>query len=308
MPKPPRLARPFTQLSLLAVFVLACEAPAPAAISSELHPVRQCVFSGLQTVGVVREPALDELSGLVASRTHADVLYAHNDSGDAARFFALSTEGAPLAEFALEGAQAIDWEDLGLGPCPSGNCVFLGDIGDNDRRRADYAVYRVPEPADVRTQAVDWDRLAFRYPDAASRDAEALFVHPSTGRIYLITKVASGLSEVYRFPDDAKSGATAVLVFVSTLSLPLATDQPVTAADVAPSGRAVAVRMYNRAVEYRLPEGLSFERIFEEAPNLVPTANEPLGEAIAYTEDGRYLVTSTEKFEDDVPLSRVRCR
>src|SRR5206468_183531 len=99
--------------------------------------------------GTVTAPALTELSGIAASRANPGVLYVHNDSGDTARFFAIDQAGALLAEFDLPGVTAVDWEDIAVGPCGAGggSCVYLGDIGDNNLTRSDYAVYRVREPS-----------------------------------------------------------------------------------------------------------------------------------------------------------------
>jgi hypothetical protein len=265
-------------------------------------------------VGPVTEPALVELSGLVASRAHPGVLYAHNDSGDTARFFAISTSGAPLGEFTLDGGSAHDWEDIGLGPCPTGTCVFLGDIGDNNTVRTDYAVYRVPEPAvaadaGVGVTPVTWERLPYAYPGGAKHNCESLFVHPVTGRIYLITKELGGNpSHVYRFPEPLTPGVEATLVDVAPLTVPTASDNALTAADVNPCGTAVLLRMYNRMVELRLPDGADFETIFAQTPIEVPHANEPQGESVAYSFDGRAYFSSTEKLTATVPLDRSVCK
>ena len=79
----------------------------------------------------------------------ADVLFAHNDSGDRSRFFAVSRTGADLGVFEVTGAQNVDWEDMDRGPCPAGSCLYIGDIGDNDGSRLAYTVYRMTGPAQV---------------------------------------------------------------------------------------------------------------------------------------------------------------
>jgi hypothetical protein len=258
--------------------------------------------------GLLNDP-LNEVSGLVVSRRFRDVFFAHNDSGDTARFFAVSKTAQLFATYTLDGVTAIDWEDLGIGPCPAGTCVFLGDVGDNTLVRADYAVYRVPEPTTLGSGSVTWERLRFGYPGSVKRNSEAIFVHPTTGRIYVITKPDFGVSEVYRFPEPVSTGALMTLELVATLSIPTATDRPLTGADVNPCGTAVLMRMYNRLVEYRLPAGeTNFERIFETTPITVPIANEAQGEAVAYGPDGRTYWTASEKLVDTPPLYEYRCR
>ena len=51
-----------------------------------------------------------------------DVFFAHNDSGDTARFFAVSRTSVVMQTFNLDGATATDWEDIASGPCPAGRC------------------------------------------------------------------------------------------------------------------------------------------------------------------------------------------
>ena len=68
-------------------------------------------------IGRVNDRRIKEASGLVASRKNKGVLWTHNDSGDRARVFAISTEdGHVLHELSVRGAGARDWEDLALSP------------------------------------------------------------------------------------------------------------------------------------------------------------------------------------------------
>lgn len=259
--------------------------------------------------GTIEEP-LVELSGLVASRTQPGIFYAHNDSGDSARFFAISANGSITQTFMLDGGSATDWEDVALGPCPGGTCVYLGDIGDNLRFRSNYAVYRVPEPSvSSGATSVPWERFPFEYPQAAKHNAEAIFMHPRSGRLYLVTKEDSAPSEVFRFPLPFDSSKVATLEFVATLTVPAATDRPLTGADVNVCGTAVLLRMYNRLVELRLPPGeRDFEKIFSVDPVTVPSASEMQGEAVAYGADGQSYFTASEKLASPPPLFEHRCR
>ncbi len=287
----------------LALLLTGCpkaEAPAPdAGCGCEK-------FGAPQQVGGV--PAvLDEISGLVASRSQPGVLYAHNDSGDSARFFALSDQGELLATFTLAGASARDWEDLAIGACGAATCVYLGDIGDNSRVRDDYAIYRVVEPkVSDGSRDVPWERIPYVFPDNEKFNAEALFMH--NGVLYLGTKHHSGPSFVFRFP-SLTPGETVTLELVATLPVPAQGDQPLTGADVSPCGNALLLRMYNRAVELRLPGGAAnFEAIFEAEPQPIAVTQEEQGEAIAYSPDGRSFFTASEHVVSPQALMRSDCR
>lgn len=298
------------------------DAAAPGADAGEPSPdagsgpdaanCRICVGFGTPAQAGTLATTLNETSGLAASRDHAGVLYGHNDSGDSARFFAFEADGALLGTYALEGASARDWEDMALGPCPAGTCLFLADVGDNGAVRTDYAVYRVPEP-DVRVgQAAGafslpgWERLPFEYPGGAKHNCETLLAHPATGDLYVVTKEASGTpSEVYRFPAPQVPGQTATLVKVATLPIPKPGDSQLTGGDLHPCGAAMLLRTYNTLYLFEIEASSPFETIFTATPRTVPVAFEPQGEAVCWRADGRGYFTASEG--SGAPLNAVAC-
>src|SRR5690348_17331988 len=65
----------------------------------------------IEQVGRLGAKDIEESSGLVASRRHADVLYTHNDSGGAPVIFAIRPDGSLLKQFRVPGKHT-DWEDI----------------------------------------------------------------------------------------------------------------------------------------------------------------------------------------------------
>lgn len=279
---------------VLAVALPGCkEKPTPA------EPCGCARYSLPAQLGTVGEGALAELSGLAASRAQPGVLYAHNDSGDSARFFALSETGKPLGTFVLRGAGAVDWEDMAIGPCATGTCLFFADVGDNSKVRSGYAVYRVSEPsvsvdAPAGTVEVEYERLSFVYPQGERFNAETLLVHPSTGALYVATKDELGApSTVFRIPDVA-DGGVAEAERVAELSVPSASDAPLTAGEIHPCGDRLLLRTYTGLFLVTQPEGAPFEEIFTAPPQGVPFAQEFQGEAVAWRWDGHGYLTAGE--------------
>ncbi|MET0627878.1 MAG: hypothetical protein ABW033_05425 [Acidimicrobiia bacterium] len=252
------------------------------------------------TPGTVASNEIDELSGLSASRRTTGVWWAHNDSGDSARVFAVGDDGADLGEYTLTGASAVDWEDIAVGPGPVADVSYLyvADTGDNTATRASVQVYRVAEPA-VDVNAVPAApqplngvaTLTFTYPDGP-HDAEALMVDPVSGRIFVVTKDIFGGSLVFAAPANLASGSNTVLTKVATLSLGFL--GLVTAADVTPTGDAVALRTYGSVVLYPRPAGSTLEWAFVQTPCNGAVASEIQGEALGFTRDGRGYVTASE--------------
>jgi hypothetical protein len=242
-----------------------------------------------QEVGRVADPTLDEISGLAASRAHAGILWAHEDSGVGAVLWALDATGATAATLELVGAQAIDWEDAALMPSPTGDYLYVADTGDNLKARSEVTVYRVPEPAGpAGTLRADAEVLRFSYPDGP-HDVEAMFVDPATGDLYLIAKVLLGAAPVFRLPASAWGAGGTVAEEVARLDTGLF---PATAADLSPDGRVLAVRTYGAILLFTRAEGAPAVSWFTGGPCTAPAPPEAQGEAIAW-QDGT-LVTISE--------------
>src|SRR6267378_1640690 len=162
-------------------------------------------FAAGVSQGTVSFPELTEASGIIASHNNRNVLWTHNDSGDLPRIFAIDTQGRKLGIYNLTGATHVDYEDiaLGPGPIPGVSYIYVGDIGDNTSVRTNVQVYQIPEPAvyarqfasplTINTKGVR--RINLTYPDGA-HDAEALFVDPMTGDLFIAIK-HSNTSKIY---------------------------------------------------------------------------------------------------------------
>jgi len=180
-------------------------------------------------VARLSDPLLRESSGLVASRTHAGIVWSHNDSGNACELFATDVHGAALARFSI-AAVCVDWEDIALDQ----RGIYLADIGDNRAKRTEIVIFRVAEPDPSKPSATPLPIDAtwrLRYPDQA-HDAEAFVVSGDEG--FIIDK-RIGVAQMWRFRLDG--AAEQILEHVADLAIPA----PVTGADLSPDGKWLAV-------------------------------------------------------------------
>lgn len=250
-----------------------------------------CACAEPVALGTVTSDDIDEASGIAASRKHAGVYYVHNDSGDDPRFFAIDSTGALLATYELDGANAIDWEDMAAGPCQNltGACLYFADFGDNNVRRDDYRIYRVAEPNTITagTHTIAFETLPFTYPDG-SHNAETLLVHPTTGELAIVQKTG-GAANVYTLAAPA-FGAQATFTAAGSVSLPGLLDLA-TGGDVRADG-TVLVRTYQSL--YRFAPGASIGATLQGVPCTLPVASEGQGEAVAWSSDGMTYVTLSE--------------
>jgi hypothetical protein len=249
------------------------------------------------TPGKIANDEITELSGIVSSRRTNSVWWANNDSGDSARLFAVGNNGRSLGEFRLAGVTATDWEDIGIGPGPKAGVAYLyaADIGDNAKARKSVQLYRVPEPAVDPAKSAPGAktlngvaRLTLTYPDGP-HDAEAFFVDPKTGRLYIVAKEL-GAAGVYRSPAALAARSTTKLQRVGTVDAgPL-----VTAADITALGDAIALRTYTSVRVFARTGNEKVEAALAGKPCKGKTAKEQQGEAIGFTRDGRGYVTASE--------------
>lgn len=264
-----------------------------------------------ETVPVQVRP-LVEASGLAASRLQDGVLWAHNDSGDSARVFAFGDDGGHLGTFRLAGAEAVDWEDMAVGPAvdeasqpvDDADAVYLADVGDNNGQRQDVSLYRVPEPEVAAGGTGVWrarldgvERYPFQYPDGP-RDAEALFIDRTTDHFYVIEKsLAGGPVGIYRGPLadwDVDHATPPTLERVGTYRAGLGPVAAVTAADMTPAGDALAVRTYGGVRLYERPAGTDILDALDATPCRGPLPAELQGEAVALLPDASAYLTLPE--------------
>ena len=235
---------------------------------------------GMKKIATVTHPPVDEISGIARSRTHRNVWWVHNDSGDTARLFAIDAEGnqvfgawlrrtywaeradkpkQPWPGFAVHLAANIDWEDIAI----ADGKIYIAAMGNNGNNRRDLGVYVLNEPDPnglPQTRILKF--LPIRYPDQkrfpAEKwhfDCEALFV--SAGKLYFLTKhrVAGKFrsaqlgTKLYRL-DTTHTDRENVLTLVEArrdMLMP-------TAADLSPDGTRLAVTTIRAVWVFEKPE------------------------------------------------------
>lgn len=288
---------PASRLRTLAVFALAFIQPAR---TDAAEPV--CALDGpaRNLPEIARES-----SGLALGRARPGLLWTHNDRGNEAELFAVDA-GGRLVQTVRLAEPAIDWEDIETGPCSGGDCVYVGDIGDNDSVRDHIAIHRLTEPAEGTREAEAVVTLRARYPEGP-RDAESLFVLPS-GDIFIVTKGRDTEIALYRLPAPQSSERIVTLERVRAIAaLPTNPDDRVSAATASRDGRRVAIRTYRHLYIYdaaRLVSGAPAE------PTIIALGwlGEGQGEGVAFADDGEFWLSSEAANRRSFPvLNRLRC-
>jgi hypothetical protein len=295
-------------LAFIPLVAAACDTEVRgAADGGFIHATRT---SDMQACAVVSaEMALPaevrESSGLARSARDPNLFWTHNDAGHGPELFAVNETGKLMQRVRVTGAESVDWEDIEAAPCGHENCLYIGDIGDNDARRDRVTVYRVVEPAAGASETAPAEAWHARYPDGP-RDAEALFVDAS-GAVYIVTKGRRGAISLYRWPMASAPGQTVVLERVRDLfPEPEHNDDRVTAATATPNGRWVGIRTYRTLYLYPAAQLLGAG---DPAPVTVDLTHlaQAQGESLVLADDGSAWLSSEAEKSGQPRWIRLKC-
>lgn len=286
---------------------------AAGACSRDGHPESEARSGSLS--GVLLDSQLAEVSGLAASRRHRNVLWLHDDGGNPARLFAVKTDGERLATLRIEDVTKTDWEDIAAFRLDGRDYLLIADTGDNGGLRRTLQLHVVEEPRTLENARLKpaWS-IAFRWPDGA-RDCEAVAVDERTREILLISKKRQP-PEVFTLPLAPRPGVRTARRIGTLAGVP----QPgaeelrsnprqarivhqVTAADLSPDGRTLAVMTYRDLLLYPRREGQSWAQAIAVAPSVRALPWLPQAEALGWSADGKALYATGEFIP--APLYRI---
>ncbi|MEU6928381.1 WD40 repeat domain-containing protein [Streptomyces sp. NPDC046374] len=227
----------------------------------------------------IEDPRITESSGLAASRAHPGVYWTHNDQDAPLIYGVDSRTGETVATLTMKGVGTPrDMEGISVGP---DGAIYVGDIGDNLDGSWDHVwIYRFPEPKELKDQTVRATQYDVKYADGA-RNAEALMVHPKTGRVYIASKNEDG-GGLYQGPERLTTSGTNVFRRVD--EVPWVTDGA-----FSPSGDRLVLRGYFMAKEYTWKNG----RLGDEG-TAVGAPFQGQSESVTYTPDGSAFMFGSE--------------
>ncbi|MFJ6798190.1 WD40 repeat domain-containing protein [Streptomyces sp. NPDC091268] len=240
----------------------------------------------------IADPRIKESSGLAASRIHPGVYWTHNDSDDGPYLYAVdSASGRTVARVTMTGVgKPRDVEAISVGPDGQ---LYVGDIGDNLGGTWDHVwIYRLPEPKELRDATVKAEQFTVKYADGP-RNAEALMVHPVTGRVYIASK-SEDKGGLYEGPEQLSVSGTNT--FRRVADLPWVTDGA-----FSPDGGHLALRGYLFAKTYPWKDGRP-----EGSGESVGAPWQGQAESVTYTADGSALMFGAEGAQSRVVAVPVK--
>jgi hypothetical protein len=271
---------------LTGVLIAAPGLPASAAPSTSPSPAAG------QKVCQVNDERLgnDALTGMAATAKGYDVIN-DNDASQTVQIYQIST-ACQVQKLVVDDNQPNTPADLAV---TADGSIWVADIGDPQQQRQSIAIWKFTGGNDGATL------YHLTYPDGAHNAASMLV--PANGQPVIVTKQA-GQGVVY-VPTAAlnanqavplkKAGAIA-LKATGTPGGPLGpTGQRVfSGGAVSPDGKRAVLRTYTDAYEWDVTGGDVATSIVKGKPRRTPLPNEPDGEAISYSTDGKTFLTMAD--------------
>lgn len=261
------------------------------------------LFSKGVRQGVLENKKLDEVSGIAASQSNANVLWAHNDSGDKSNLYLIGLQGENYGKVKLKGISNRDWEDIAIstGPLNGVSYIYVAETGDNMAVHSHKTIYRMEEPDisnasfPVDLTIYNLDAIRFKYPDG-KKDAEALMIDPVSKDIFVISKHETNVN-IYRLQYPQSTTKETIAEKVGTLPT-----TKVVAADISLNGKEVLIKTYFTVMYWQKKGDESIADLLKTPPTLLPYIFEPQGEAITWKPDGTGYYTLSERKYDVDPI------
>jgi len=292
-----------------------------------------------EVVTKISRKSMKEISGLALSKRYPKVFWGHNDAGNGAKFIAFHLNGTRLGRFKLDGAINRDYEDMSFGPClqGKGDCLYIGDIGNNELNRTDVTIYEVPEPNPYADRPYkkkghiklkNWKKYSFDLKEA--HNAEALIFHKSSFKFYLFTKshrltwekYPKNKSKTFIFELNPQNKKVKKIGYYNTLMFKKdkkkASKKPkstfVTGAAISPKGDKFILATLKHGIEYQIKEGNTpfnpFPYNFSNRYRF-PRFDGAQIEALTYDTDGKSIYVfseSTLKKNKELRLFKINCQ
>ncbi|HEX8327218.1 MAG TPA: hypothetical protein VF629_06740 [Hymenobacter sp.] len=233
---------------------------------------------------VGRLPRTQRESSGLARADSVRYLWNHGDSGIPARLTLLEPSGRVLRTLDLAPLPNADWEDLAQDP--AGN-FYIGDFGNNGNQRRDLAIYRL-NPRQARPAV---DTIAFRFADQRAFpprwtqrnfDCEAFFWHNDTLHLFSKSRALKQWAKHYVVP--ARPGR-----HVATLRDSIRLNRPITAADISPDGRTVALLAYGGVFFFARQPG---QRLFDGRKSFRALPATGQAEGLVFLDDSTFVVSN----------------
>nr|WP_321221884.1 hypothetical protein [uncultured Psychroserpens sp.] len=186
-------------------------------------------------------PLADTPSGLkeisaIEKTTTSNTLWVIEDAGNSNHLYGLDTKVKISKDLEIENVQNVDWEDL---TSDSFGNIYIGDFGNNNKKRENFAIYKVTNP-DKANSTAKAEVISFKLPKKMkSEDFESFFLHNDS--FYIFSKKNKDV-KLFKVPNTIGDH---VAEFISEMKLE-GKNTKVTSADISDDGETVVLLNHTR--------------------------------------------------------------
>lgn len=260
---------------------------------------------------VLDSSLVNESSGLARSNLDEQLLWTHNDSGDSARLFAFTRQCNLWAVVTLDGAKAVDWEDMCAFTHKGKRMLAVADVGDNGHGRDHVVIYGLEEPKvespdssskfATRMKVKVQFQINVRYP-SGPQNCEAIAYDPWREQFVLASK-EQFRSRIYALDfDPAIPSQDKMARQIGTVIAPL-----VTGAAISDDGRSFVLATYGPSCLLKRDSKADWDSASAEQRRqaswnfagdgelkLIPAPPRQQGEAVCFDKTGTSLLMTSE--------------
>jgi len=249
---------------------------------------------------IIEDNSIDESSGLAVSNYSSELLWTHNDSGNTAIIYALSTDGKKRASVFLEGVFNRDWEDLSSFRWQDQGYLLIADSGNNWGLNLSsfLHIFKEPKLANVNSASTEpvsrepaWS-IEYDFEDGNLYDVEAVAVDIHSEKILLLSKEPRQVKvfelPLFQSPDSGEVISARKIAEIDYLKYP-------SAMDISTSGSRAAILSYGRVYLFNKTGQQSWADVFEAPDSIIKYRGLYQPEALCFDKKAQRLFISSEK-------------
>lgn len=225
---------------------------------------------------------LTEVSA-VETTSSSDLIWVIEDSGNKNHLYGLDSSGFIVKSILIGNSKNMDWEDL---TSDSEGNLYIGDFGNNSKKRETFTIYKVNNVASVEGE-VNAEIITFKLPDTIKpRDFEAFFLFDDY--FYVFSK------------DNKKAIVVSVpnltgnhlAKFVTEFNL-IGKKNSITSADISPDNKTIV--LLNHSKLWRLTD-FDGDNFFEGSVNTLSFDHTSQKEGICFKSNNTVVIT--DEYDD----------
>lgn len=221
-------------------------------------------------------------------------IWTAQDHGNEPIVYALNRSGKLIRSVTISGVKNEDWEEL---TSDNAGNLYIGDFGNNDNKRRDLAIFKISASELNNDKATVSQKTTFHYPEQTEFppkkserffDCEAFF--EKDGHFYLFTKNRSanfdGTTFLYKIPNKPGHHVAKKLGEFKTCGK--FSRCAVTAADISPDGRKVALLTGDKVFLFT---GFSSDAFFDAKSETIELEDFSQKEGLGFATNDEILIT-----------------